>query len=275
MARQADDSELSTEQVQRLDHCISEFHKAWDDRFDLKCPEFLKRYIKGEIALHLHVRMHAEVEPNAQDFCAIFCRPDIPGPTLGDALNEFCIGNLSWRGESERAWSADVDRDDNEQGVLVGIAKVVENHKGMVRRIGTPSCSFKIRLTPLNECLRRSGYALYYSPLSGRYEFLLTGADGKLHFEVGRRMPSENKRPNQMIEAGTQMVNNLSGEHREAQWDRSFRAESAKNVLSDLVIHLSRNAVIVGTREGGYFRSEAFDVLVGPLNLRPTPIEWM
>jgi hypothetical protein len=192
---------LPTEHIERLNRCVAKLNEAWNEWVRLSRPEFLKRYVKGEVAFHFHVRVHAGIEPHSQDFCAILCRPDMAGPTFGNAPNEFCVGYLRRRGERQSTRADNVDGHHDKQGVLIGDIEIVENHKAMVRGVGISGRSFVIRLAPLNECLGRPSDALYYSPFSGFYKFLLTGANGKLYPEIGRRMILENERPNQMVEA--------------------------------------------------------------------------
>jgi hypothetical protein len=67
-------SKLTAEQLNRLDHCISEARKAWDDRFIVSDPKFLERYMRGEICIHAH--FDGSGESGAQKFCATFYGPD-------------------------------------------------------------------------------------------------------------------------------------------------------------------------------------------------------
>ena len=48
------------------------------------------------------------------------------------------------------------------------------------------------------------------SPLFGRFKFLLSDANGKLNFKIGRGVSLENKLPDQVIKAGAQMVDNFA-----------------------------------------------------------------
>jgi hypothetical protein len=111
-------SKLSIEQLDRLDHCISEFNKAWDDRFDFSRPELLKRYLRGELCLYVHLRQFSGVG-HPEDFCAGFGGPDsMPGPWPGRDLDKSCIGYLSWETEGSRNSSGGAKHD--KQSVLVG-----------------------------------------------------------------------------------------------------------------------------------------------------------
>ncbi|MGO9698039.1 MAG: hypothetical protein ACLPX7_02110, partial [Xanthobacteraceae bacterium] len=157
-------SKLTAEQLDRLDHCIVEMGKAWDDRFELLRPKFLERYLRGEVSLHLHMRVRTP-ELNTKQFCAVLAGPDyMASPRLRDELSELVIGHLprckvQLRGERHGAGNHD------QQSMFVGVGEVIEDSQSVVCRF-----EFPVRLQSFNDCACGWGEALYYSTLNLSFE---------------------------------------------------------------------------------------------------------
>ena len=89
------DSELSLEQLYRLDRCIMEKIQAWDDRLDFARPKLLKRYLAPEICIHPQFRVHFS-ETDGQNFGAVWFGPRKKiGPLLGNNLSDNSVAHLS------------------------------------------------------------------------------------------------------------------------------------------------------------------------------------
>jgi hypothetical protein len=158
---------------------------------------------------------------------------------------------------------------DQQQTMFVGVVEAVENRKRVIFR---SPCH--IRLSILDNCLRSSGNAVYHSPLTGRFEFLNSSADGKPYSVWGIGSSLESQGPDEMVQAGPKVMDDLTSNNGEFERNRN-RTRSGEDVLRKIGIELTNDFVWVLPKESSNFGFERLDVLVGPINLRPTPIEWM
>jgi hypothetical protein len=157
-----------------------------------------------------------------------------------------------------------------EELMLVGIAEVVHDSQRIVPSDIAPICVV-VRLNPLDDGFGASGHPLYYSGLHGRLEFIRGEANGKLDLEIRRSMACENKRPDEVIQAGAKMVNNLTSQHREAQWNGL--PTRVKGASLCLMIEMTNDYIVVRVDKRSDLSVEVLDILVGPLNLRPAAVE--
>jgi hypothetical protein len=261
--------ELTAEQIQRLDNCILQMRKAWDERFDLRRPEFLKRYLRGDSWVHCHAFWAGEFE--SQHLCATF---GCPNQSIAPAFWEDCefvlLDHVSVRAiQTESVWNVRETSGNDEQFVFVDIVKVMKDGQRVVTGLHSV-----VRLRPLDHCLCGTGDALYYSARNGIFVFLPREANGELNFEIRRFASQQNKLPNQVVQTGPEMTKNFSGANREIE-RRIGWAEHAHDILSSIVVNIRPDIVRVECKKMGGQLVQAVDVLVGPLNLRPTPVEWM
>jgi hypothetical protein len=267
MNRQADDSELTVEQLQRLDHCIAEGRKAWNERFDLSDPKFLERYLLGYSCIHAHF-VYRAAELDAKNFCATFFSPDFSiAPAFGEQLEFVSLEIMP--NDVHGVRNIGKTEDHQEQFMFINVVKSMKDGKRVVD--GNRSM---VRLQPLDDCLGASGNALYYSPANGIFIFLPRGADGKLNPESGRLMPFQDESPNQMIKPRSQMIDNFSAANCEFRRGIGWTKDT-KNMLRSIIITVHPEIVAMTVNKSGDDLIEAIDVMVGPLNLRLTPVEWM
>lgn len=266
----APDSELTREQLDRLDNAIAEMDQAWDDRFEFGRPKLLERYLRGELRVHLHMR-GGTFERDCKDFCAVLAHGGLGRPHASDDDIRFGSVGRKILGvvDCDHRPQKDAAGDDHEQGMLVGNIVGVEDGEGGIRWIGS-----RVRLHPLNDCQRATGDALYYSVLAGLFKLSPSEADRELDPECRGLVPGQHKSPDKMIQAGAEVVDNLPGQHRKPQ--RDGFTEACKAVLSCVILVLTDNSIGFRVRPEilGNLSIEVSDILVGPLNLRPTPVEW-
>lgn len=262
-------TKLTLEQLDRLDGCIAEMNEAWNDRFDFARPEILKRYLVSEICIHLQFRVHFG-KMDSQDFCATWFGPQKQvGPLIGFNAVDLRVGHLS--AEMDCVGNMGGANRNREKLMLVGNVEVVDDSKGGIEnRIA--EIGVLVRLQALDDRLSAAGDALYYSALFGLFKFCLIEADRELSFEGGRVVPFEHECPNQMVKAGTQVVDYLANQNRETQGDGlPVRGEGAR---LRFMIDVSHDEIVVRMNKSGDFVVEILDTLVGPLNLRPTSVQW-
>jgi hypothetical protein len=271
LARPADpDSKLTVEELDRLDRCIAEMHQAGNNRFDFARPELLERYLVAEICFHLQFLVHFS-ETDCQDFGTVWFGPQkLIGPLLGRKLSDESIGHPS--AEIDLAGYVCGADNDRQQSMLVGIVELLNDPQRIVRDGISPIC-VSIGLKAFDDRQSASGDSIYFPPLSGRYKFLLSEANRKRDIGIGCSMVLKSERPDQMIQTRPQMVDNLSSQNRKSQGnDFGIGNEGA---LLRLMINVSSYRIGIRLDKGGNFGFEILDILVGPLNLRPTPVEWM
>jgi hypothetical protein len=269
-SKRAGAPELTVEQLDRLDHCIAEMGKAWNDRFHLSRPKILERYLKGEICCHLQFRVHFS-ELDCQDFCACWVGPQqLIGPLFWNDFSDLSVAHLA--AEMDLARSVRGANDDSEKRVFVGNVEVVHDPQRVINGSVSP-IGVLVRLEPLDNCSSRTGNTLHYSVVTGLFKFLSSQTDGELSLEVGLPVSLKDERPNQMIQTRSKVVNDLANEHGKAQ--RRDLAVRSKPALHRVVIDVTNYGISARIDKGGDFAVEVLDILIGPLNLRPTPVEWM
>jgi hypothetical protein len=270
MAGQADDSELTLEQINRLDDRISQYRKAYDERvFVLTRPEILKRYLRGESCIHAHA--NGSLKPHSQEFCATIYGPyHSIGPVSWDVLDFFGLRIECCReSQLDRVRDVCVTGDDQQKFVLIDIVKLMKNGERITFRNGCV-----VRLRPLNDCLCAFGNSLYYSVVNNTF---IVGGDETnriLHPEVCGFVPSQYKRPDEMIESGSQMIQDFAGS--DCKFQRGIGwSDNAIDMLLSAVFNVSDELVTVGRKEGCTKSAEFTDIMIGPINLGPTTVEWV
>jgi hypothetical protein len=75
-----------------------------------------------------------------------------------------------------------------------------------------------------------------------------------------------------MVKTRSQMADNFAGPNSEFKRRRRW-PEDAINVFSSIVINVLPEVVTVQAKKGDDKRVEPIDIVVGPRDLRPTPIK--
>lgn len=221
--------------------------ERWNDRLTLPPTDLIERYIRGELQLGLRCQWK-------------------PGKPLPFHL---FIERVS-AADHERAERGEFEGDvrvprANDQGkslVFVLAVKIVQNRQRIVRRIRSV-----VRLEPINQgdgILR--GDSLYLSTVSGQFLFCR-----RLDFGDGKTNPSlmtgsivvVREHPCNVIERGSQMMCNLSGQDSEPGRDTSFCVELDK-FLGSLLFVLTEASFRAFIKKGDNLGIEVLDSFIGP-----------
>lgn len=261
-------SEFSAEEFERLNDRIAHLEQSWDNKYDVFRPQLLERYLSGCLSIYLRFRS-AVANGQPDYFDALFGGPP-----------EFC--SLSWRQDNGDITAARINfeaRVGNEpachdqKSVLVSVAEVMEPEQERLARFLLP-----IRLDRINDPSRFAGDATYHSLFFGSFKTLPRLADGEPNSFWGIGMPRAGQCPDQVIKAGSKLMDHLSDDDGKTERvDDSTVIERRYRILASLTIELRNHSirVIVGANESVEFGAKIIDVLVGPLNLRPTPVHRM
>jgi len=270
MSRQADVSKATIESVERGLRVIAELNKRWEDRFSFDRPDLLKRYLDGRIHFYLKFRAWSSPQGNPVDFYTVLYSPrifDCPGNRWGELDPKSRVGMVA-SVDMDGVAQNKVVGNDREDPVFVCDVEIVNYLQERIGRIRSP-----VWLQSFNKRPSRMSDSLYYSLLHGLFEFYAA----PLHWEVdlfGVRQPVfASKGPDNVIEARSEMVNNFASDDGNAQGHR--RPNEFENISTTFRLTLADNRVDATVQNGGNFTIEILDLLFGPLNLGPAPVEGM
>lgn len=143
--------------------------------------------------------------------------------------------------------------------VLEDSVQVMNDPDGTIKRIGS-----KIRLKRSNQVASVGARNhLYFSLRTGRFAFF--GADGELDLcRVIAPRDGHRQLPGDVIQTGSKVVNNLTGEYREP--DRDNQSAVVLGLLAKhLKVLITDDWVLVVLDEGSNLGIQVDDVLIGPL----------
>lgn len=251
--------ELFSERFNRITRETQEVLKRWDERLVVPPVKLAERYLRGHFDLHLHISWRTD-KTHVSGF-------QFPRHLLSDGRNLSIGRNIHLH---------DVDGEDK-FSVFVDSVQIVNDPKGIPARV----CS-EVRLQRLDSCQRTgTGNALYFSAITANFLFC-NATESRPFFEnrkldlsrgiclkIGRR-----QLPCNMIEDGSQVVNNFTSEHAKSGTDYSC-LEKLYQFLPSYSISIGDDWFASGhidiEREGrdrgqevSDFPIELLDVLVGP-----------
>lgn len=224
----------------------------------------LKRYLRKELCICIKIRVRF-LQADSEDFYAIVSNSVESGWGQIDDRRDSCVGRGFILVGTDMNMMRDGKRATNheQQSMLVGVvpfAKQVQRGRGCVRSI--------IGLYRLDDFLCGVRNAVYQSSRTGLFEFFARGADGELMSPRWSAALFFNESANQMVQAGSKLVEDFPDQDREPIRDSKF-AKSYKDVVSSLILELADNAIWVGVGENKFadFTVEILDAFFGPLNL--------
>ena len=123
----------------------------------------------------------------------------------------------------------------------------------------------------LNEGAGRTRNALYYSVLYGLFEFLGCPTNWEVDPFGIRQSIFSGEFPNDMIEARSKVVDDLSSDNRDTQGN--WRTHKFEGIAAAFRLTLADNGISASVQESGNFTIEILDLLFGPLDLGPASIK--
>ncbi len=241
---------------------MEKFLEHLRDGLSLTNRRFADRYIRGELWLRVHVRVFGE-SGNPVDFCAVFHNGLISGGQGDDGQLKIGPARMLMPSKGREVKSDDRAQaaDRNQQPMLVHNVEIMKTPEVVI-----PSLVWFGRV---DEVYRGAAHSLYHSRASG-FVFLDIIKD-----RVSRRLgwrPSacENKLVGEMVKDGSQVVDRVSEDGDDVQWNLGNFA-NPEHPVSRLRIILDDDLVWVGLKEGVKTRAEIADVLVGPFDFDEQP----
>jgi len=237
-------NKLATEIVDDLPGPVAEHLKFWNGR--LRSGTVLQNYSNGWLAPHIHLRIGRGNEIGR--WCIAIRKPHSNEALIKDGIGSRLKQDL----------------------VLVDAVEVMNEPEGMV------FCGTKIvRLLLLDECLNACGNALYLAGRGG-YVYVPFFEDRELGPGRGCLPVQKHQLPNQMVQAGSQMMDYLANENGETKWRRRTVKpgieQGERGVLFSL--HVTNEGMSCALGDVGInLGLEILDLLLGPFNLPNYSIE--
>jgi hypothetical protein len=153
--------------------------------------------------------------------------------------------------------------------VLVSNVEFVQGTEKMIFWGGA-----EVRLLRPDEIGGASAYALYSSVITNCGEMLFLQANGESVLASWGATVLEHQCRDQVVETGSQLVDDFSGQNRQARWDRGFSFDY-EAVLQALFLKFADDFVWGGTLKRGHLDIELPDCFVGPLNFGSNAVEPM
>ncbi len=227
---------------------LCELGKAFNERLTLENPRLAERYLKMEIWVHVHVRLISKSSFDAMDYCAIF---EQEGGS--DGKSDLSIG---------------VKRNRIANSAYCYEKMVLIRNIESMERIQDRVVASLVRFERLDQAHRFCAGTLYYSLITG-FKFLNTTRDGEGCSVIGRPSVGEYEPPNKVIEAGSEIVNDLAyNDSPSVPSERRF-AEGAypKDPIAGFRLIIGNDSIGFAFEKGVDLGFEVTDLLFGPFDL--------
>lgn len=232
---------------------LADVLKRLNERGEYKDRRIVQLYLNGDVAPHLHGKL-----------------------LLGGRAVRFCL--IFRNAEKEHLAGTHGGHDGKvEFPVFVPVAEFSENGQPIRTRV---AAAVIVGLQLADDCLGLGGNALYKSGISGRYFFIEGGVVGEYRecgVAGGSIAGRDDELVGQMVERRSQVMEDFS--------DQDAKTNRHISICMNLLRPLARllvyciddtfSSVRRFVQEGLDFAVQVDDLLVGPLNLRPTAIERM
>lgn len=252
--------------------------ERWNNRLTLDNLDLAKRYLNGELGIHVHLRSRvvAKAGRDSVDFCAIFQRErgSDHADTVGRS-NQFPVDDRGWvvvgKGKIVQTQSGNdfavYDADGHQELVFVLDVEFAEHPERVVRSL--------VRLGSLDELHRTVGNSLYFSGGSGFKSIGVAGLTreyGESGTPLDRFVLGTNHLTNKQVEGRAEVVDAIPDDS----------APPERRLIGDLglVDQISRIRLIIGDSSIRVVLLEPLDpgleiteVMFGPFDLYPDPGE--
>jgi hypothetical protein len=232
--------------------------QKWNNRLTVNNLRLAKRYLEGDLELHLVFRL-ADV-PDPSEYCAIL---KYWAPHAGESgSDELHRRNYSLQSQVR----VNLEHDfllpkcgTEEHPVFVDIVKLVECPESIVTTL--------VRLESVYETYRARAHSLYLSRRLG-FIFGRTLADGKISFSSGCGPVGLDQLKRQIVKNASQVLDGFSSDQRNVGW--YLRANiDLLDFVSHLRIILGPDSIRISFQEGMQPLFKIADVLFGPFDFRP------
>ena len=226
---------------------VGKLLKAWDNRIVFPLSKLPERYLRKRLSVHLHGRLE-----------------------IAQGCFGFCLEIIHERTERHRAglnkypW-----KDDHKLPMFIKFVHLMDNRKGIIERVGS-----LVRLKPLNNCLNPAGESLYFSVVSGKFifanRFLVENRKPNSR-GIGTPLGLARQSPRNMIQTRSQVVDDLSAENVESEWDGPIQVV-VNNLLPHFAVLMRDDGVEALVEKDVDLPIEITDTLIGPFGLLVDPL---
>ena len=276
------DNELLQESVgdecgRKAIDCCREILKRWDDRFTFQRPAFAERYERGDLNVHVHVRVH----PGDVDLCAVFkqqgesrCRsslvlPSVEEVRLSERHSDSPHDAGAGRGDSPSRCGFPLENEapriagnEAKRLMLVGVVELPNSPKRIADLV---------RVETVEEFYGSISAGQFFSPWFG-YKRLGLHPSGELVVPVPGA--SRGALP-QMVEADMEVMHRVGDDGGEVYRHALALAEGVhpsveEAVLVLLILRIESSGIGASVLPPFDRRFQITDVLVGPVDLDPS-----
>jgi hypothetical protein len=222
--------------------------ERWNNRFDFSRPELLKRYLRGDLRIHLHASFRTEI--GVTQLCV-----DISAVKRDSSNHDTFLGR-----DFESTFHPVGQHE--QVSVLVDVIKVREDCKGMVLRgetIGSVA-----RLVFREHCPDVRGNAWYFGPIERlpvrRVCEHGEGTSGQHSFQVAGPRDRNEQASDEVVQARSQQEQSLASQ--DAQSSRGRLLKNAMMQMPTLRIELRAVDVRVQSMEISHCAFQVDDIFV-------------